>query len=413
MSKEIIIKEVGGMDNGNDSMKQTFYKSGTQHIYQNVYGVVGTNRDSIDKKYELDGFEQPKVFGKAIKKYLDVSLKKMDKDEEVVDKFNVLIGTLATDLLNSKDIKERKREFKHTDKELVYNSIITSVNSIITDKIKDPVENITILYDAGIGLPIKEFNSKDVSKVYSDMYIGTYDITFNHPKYPVKNAKVIIGNAVVGKEGYAALQETILEDGIFDDVEITKTYRNKHIIMIDGGCFSFDIGAGQIVFDKDEEIYLFKNKHLLTKGFSEGIGNVLDSIINRVEIKYSNTLGNNKKISRNEITDAIRYEDGYLDGTDINISDIYNEEMKDFAINMADKISGLIKDSEIVPSSIKRIYLTGGGAEIKSFIDTFKKCLSEDFDFEDSVFEKVKDPIYQNANAYLTLAVAESELVEE
>lgn len=413
MNKEIIIKEVAGMDNGNDSMKQTFYAGETKHLYQNVYGTIGTNRDAIDKKYEVEGYEQSKVVGKSIKKYLDVSLKKLDKDKKVIDEFNVLLGALAVDTLNSKDIKEREREFKHTDKELVYNSIITSVNSIITDRINKPVEEITILLDVGIGLPIKEFNSKDVGEAYSERYVGNYDITFNHPKYPVKKVKVSINKAIVAKEGYAALQETLIEDGIFDNEEVTKLFRNKHILMIDGGCFSFDVGAGRIIFDKDDEIYVFKNKHLLTKGFSEGIGNVLDNIIKRIEIKHSDVLGNNKKISRNEITDAVRYEDGYLDGTDIDITDIYNEEMKDFAINMADKISGLIKESEIVPSSIKRIYLTGGGAEIKVFIETFKKCLSEHFNFDESIFVKVKDPVFQNANAYLTLAVAESDLIEE
>ena len=402
-----------GVDCGNNSIK-IVPEQMTKNNFQNVYMKVReSNKDVIEREYKLSYGNAPKLYGKSLRNLLHVKITKNGKGytEEY------LFGQACMKFKNedTMSIAERGKDFKHNDIDLINNSIIVAVNSQLELLTKEQIsEDMKLDLSIGVGLPISEYNAGnsevDPRKIFENNFLGEYTLEFLHPQYPIKKVNLKISNVKVSREGLSPLNDSA-SSKLYDEDgnSLMSKYKNKYFLVMDGGCYTYDIAALKVIYNMNDMDYTVEVVSSFTDSAKTGIGTALDSVLSYVNNHKAIEVGNNRTFDRQEISIAIM-QDGVLEG-EIDISDNYINSVTDVARANAEFFYNKMERSKIPFASVEEILICGGSAKIPEYVKTVKEVLLSKYPkMDNEVFKIAEEPVMQNAISYLADI---SDVVEE
>lgn len=383
-----------GLDAGNTSIKLKAGKNISDN-YQNIYSYVDENQRK--EIYELSGHTKLNKYN--IKRNIDVNV--CDGESTVSFIFEENAREKAD------NIKERENINKSDDKQLICNSMVSLANSLISkemenenweDSLEEEMEyNVYVV----AGLPYKEYQKNGAKEKYKENLIKRFTIDFVNPSYPVKRVILNVLDARIDIEGYSAIKQTIAEKKLL--ALGPKVLKNKVVQLIDIGCYSIDVLGGEFNIDIDEEgneTMKFLRLSSLCFGLSKGIGTALDKVIELI-LNSDLEISQHTTITRNDITEAYKDNNGLISGTDISINPYYEKELNkiidDFAKTLLDHNKKSGKENNLL-----KLYIAGGGSVNEVVLDRLKKKLKERY--KDEMIEVTDNPIYANANGYYNTA---------
>lgn len=370
-----------GLDAGNAYIKIKI--EGEEIItYENIYSF----RDDkyMELYYSMNGI---KAANKSnISSMLDVSVTKTSSNMS----YNFIFGKQAEDFRTTNE--ERFNKYKSDDIKLAMHSIVCIANTIVSNIPKDEWRdelNIEVLLSTG--LPYSEFKIYGREEEYIKKFKGEHIINFHNPSYPIKKINININDVILNCEGDYALRQIIYEK---DKIEKIK---DKIVYIIDIGCYNVNFIGGIVVEDSD-----FKIIPELCASIRSGNGTAIDLAIEEIKIKYEDMFGIYDKITRLDITKAVKGERTIID-ENINIEYFYYKKSELIGRRIGKqiiKLTNLIKNKD----NIYSIYIAGGGAYNPFLIEPIKEVL-EDHNINRELIEVVDDPLYKNIKGYFNSGI--------
>lgn len=377
-----------GADGGNNSIKLII--NGVEMTYENLY----CDRDglTLDQEYLMNG--QREIHKGNLERFLDV---KVTSNGETS---SFLFGKQAEKYRTQ--IKERVNDFKSDDIQIVRSTVVALSSSLI--KSVDPSQwqdKMTFNIDLCTGLPFHEYKNETKRNKYIKAFVGTHNIEFLNPSFPVREVELNIDNSIVEIEGLAALRQTLLDD---KTIELPLEQIEERVFgMIDIGCYTTDIVGGFFESDVDEEgeeFAVFTVKNDLCTGITKGVGTAIDNTISEMDKKYKDK-PQNEKFSRQQVIKASNNK-GVIIGTQYSIEPFFTNECTQLGKNIGKKFSELYKSSGDM-SRLMKINLSGGGSYNKNIINGIEEVLKEQ-GFDTSMINVIEDPVYANAQGYYNIA---------
>lgn len=368
--------------------------------FTNVF--IGADEKAVKEMFRNESYTNRS--DETIYNSLYVSFK-LSSDENAVD---FLFDDRAIDI---KESKYRKNKEKSDDKQLVRNALLSIVALHIKKmKIEDYKEELNLEINVSTGLPVNEWKNAKNIKSYMDLFKGKHTIEFkdNYIKdtLGIKKVNLNVLDVDVQVEGMAALQllsnfslDEICKEQEKSEKEIMVQYKDKIVVVIDIGKHTTDIAAIVYKYDKRSETLRIKTVNELVDGIDKGIGDIIQDVIN--EISEKKLIDRKKKLTEEDILNAIITWDGLITSCDLNIKKIYNANIEHFSNKLSEKF--IEKCNEYgFRQDLKLILLSGGGSNDKHLIETFKSSLKEN-NYDKDIVEVMNDycePVYANVFGY-------------
>lgn len=370
------------IDGGNSSLK-VIVNARTPHIYPNVSAANNNINYGVDKIYSTS-----KEHGRDL---WDVKVTTdLDKDEQSV--YSHVFGKMAEKF--SSGLEHRSiNTLKSQDMDLKRN-LITALAGTIASNVIEGCEKIDcskVDVDLAVGLPYKEYLKGNGISIenYSNNLLGTHKVEFNSPYFKENKISKItlnIRRVEVLIEGKGALTSMVFSG----DDKLVEDNSAEALSELDGVyTSSIDIGNGSTEIitnkfnaeynvDKSGDYELAGLDFIIQPdyctGTTKGIGHVIDDCIESLN-KSNSQVGEIKRI---DIENSFKMptNKGILRGSKIDVNPYFKEHAIAFANDLANKyINMFAKIAD--KTSVKRIYITGGGSFYNTIVDTFKKRLIE------------------------------------
>lgn len=325
-----------------------------------------------------------------------------------------ILGQMAEG--NRKTNRNRENFNKSADPELV-EWMLTALAYGIYDKVRKekgmPQNQIKAEIVLSVGLPFHEAKDSKNKRRFEKSFKGNHIIEFQHPAFDGASVELHVSKVYINVEGQASLERIIFDPtGEYGDLQ-PEHLLDRIFTMLNVGGFTTQISTIKFLEDFGEQADEFSSDYKLyvnpetqahlTTDIKQGVGSAMINTIKDIE---DNEKSINRKLIRRDIENAISRlgynpnanTEGWIKPEMLDINGYFLKHIRELAILTAQKLHSLYNTNNI-NSQLHAIYLSGGGSQIKEFVDTFKSQMGN-YGYNADIIIKDNNPIFAEVEGY-------------